>query len=107
MKKIVISMLLLLPLSCLAGTYLESQKITGLANGWGSKNLYINTDKNLTAENCHLTDKRVVLAIGHDQFDLLASMLLSAIHAQSDVRLYVDGCGPNNFMKLISVKIEH
>lgn len=97
--------LILFSISCIGGTNLATQKITELANGWNSSNLYISTDKQLTAENCSV-DTRIVLEESHPQFDLLSSMLLSAIHAKSDVRLYVDGCGTNNFMRLISVKIK-
>ena len=42
----------------------------------------------------------------HPQFELVSSLLLSALHAQSNVRLYVNGCGANNLMKITSVKIQ-
>jgi len=105
MKKIAL-ILTMFSVPCFAGTNLATQKITEIANGWSGSNLYINTDKQLTAENCS-ADPRIVLEESHPQYELLASMLISAIHAKSDVRLYVDGCGVNNFMKLMLVKIKN
>ena len=104
MKKLLL-ILLVIPMSSFSGTHLAEQKITDMANGWSGPNLYISTDRQLRAEGCG-DDPRIVLEESHSQYELLASMLLSALHAQSDVRLYVDGCGVGNFMRLKSVKIK-
>ena len=45
-----------------------------------------------------------MLASSHPQFDLLSSMLLSAFHAKSSVRFYVDGCA-GSYMNLVAVSI--
>ena len=105
MKNYILIFTLIFATSVDAGTLLSAQKVTGLANGWGGTNLYITTDKNLEAESCSATDKRVVLEDAHPQFDIITSILLSALHTKSDVRLYISGCGSNNFMKLMSVQI--
>ena len=91
---------------CFAGTHLLPQKVIGLANGWNGSHFYVNTDQQLSTDECSDTDKRAVLEDDHPQFELVSSLLLSALHAQSNVRLYVNGCGANNLMKITSVKIQ-
>jgi hypothetical protein len=106
LKKIITLILMMASLNANAGTPLNAQKIISLANGWNGVNLYIATDLSLTAEDCNSSDKRYVLESSHPQFELLSSMLLSALHAKSRVQLYVEGCGSSNLMKVMSVKIE-
>ncbi|MCU7829559.1 MAG: hypothetical protein KZQ85_10875 [Candidatus Thiodiazotropha sp. (ex Myrtea sp. 'scaly one' KF741663)] len=105
MKYTFILLAIALTQSVYAGTQLGEQKINSLANGWSGSHLYIATDKSLYAENCSVTDRRIILEDNHHQFNTLTSMLLSALHAKSNVLLYIDGCGVNNYMKLMSVKV--
>ena len=104
MKKLFLIVIAIISFQVSAGTQLAKQRITEVANGWSETNLYITTDQPLTAEGCSETDLRYVLQQGHAQYDLVSSMLLSALHSRAQVRLYVSGCA-GNLMVLKSIKI--
>ena len=104
MKKIFLVIIACISFHANAGTYLAKQRVTEVANGWAETNLYITTDLPLSAEGCSETDFRYVLKQSHAQYDLVASMLLSAMHSRAQVRFYVSGCA-GNLMLLKSVKV--
>jgi len=104
MKNCILGIILLCISSiALAGTQLAPQTITSIGTGWGAEGVYVNTAEGLSAEGCAKNVARMLS--DHVWLKENLSVLLSAFHAQTKVRLYVDGCIGNN-MRLQAVSIQ-
>ncbi|GLX80229.1 hypothetical protein tinsulaeT_35690 [Thalassotalea insulae] len=103
MKKLFLFSFLIVSFSTFAGTKLASQTIVGVSMGWTGEGIYITTTEKLNAEGC--STGTAVMLTETPLFEENLSVLLSAFHANSKVRLYVDGCAGQH-MKLKAVAIE-
>ena len=92
-----------IPSIALAGTQLAPQTITSISMGWGAEGVYISTAEGLSAEGCANNAAR--MPSDHALLKENLSVLLSAFHTETKVRLYVDGCIGNN-MHLQAVMIQ-
>jgi len=83
---------------------LEPQTITAIDMGWSSEGIYIHTKELYTSkDNCGGTAAR--MPFDHPMFKENLAVFLSAFHANSKVRLVVDGC-ISTAMWLKAVRIE-
>lgn len=84
-----------------AGTELPAQTIRLLGTGWDSEGIYISTDEGIQSQSC---GSGGLILQDHILKDEIISILLSAYHANSKVKFYVDGCTGSN-MKIQAVKM--
>lgn len=103
MKKILLILSFMLSTASYAGTSMPPQHITLVTTGWGGEGIYVITQEGLRAEGCAVARARMNLA--HPMLKENLSILLSAFHTNSKVRLYVDGC-INSDLHLKAVAIE-
>lgn len=92
-------------LEVLAGQIVADQELISVATGFSGNHVYVTTTDPVLVEGCREDDSRYVLPDDHPKFDVILSMLLSSLHAGAKVDIYVDGCGPSNYMKLQSLEV--
>jgi hypothetical protein len=103
MKKLLLITMLLACSSANAGTELNIQTIKKINMGWSGEGVYIFTNENFIAEGCISGVAR--MPNSHLLFRENLSILLSAFHTNSKVRLYVDGCiGQQMHLKAVSIQ---
>ena len=85
-----------------AGTETGVVTIRQLSTGWEGSELYIWTNENLRVESC--PSDGFIMPTNHRLADEMMSMILSAYHAGSKARFYIDGC-MNGKMKVQAVKL--
>ena len=92
----------------IAGISLNPQTINVIEMGWSAEGVYVHTNERLvgsagTAEDCGGTTSR--MPFDQPLFQENLSVLLSAFHAESKVRLYVDGClGSSMYLKAVRIE---
>ncbi len=100
-KSALLSALIAAPLAN-AGTETGAVTIRQIATGWEGSELYVWTDQSIMVEGC--TSDGFIMPSNHRLADEMMSMMLSAFHAGTTTRFYIEGC-MHGRMKIQSVKV--
>lgn len=102
MKYVINLAILIAALSCKAGTETSELSLKTVATGWQGSDIFVWTKENVLVEDC--SSSVFIMSSSHPMKSEILSILLSAYHSESKVRLYVDGCTDGN-MNLQAIKL--
>jgi hypothetical protein len=78
-----------------SGTQVLDKTIIDIAMGWGGEGVYVTVEESFSLpEGC--TSERFIMPQNTPLFKENLSVLLSAFHTNTKIRLYVDGCRGNS-----------
>ncbi|USD23363.1 hypothetical protein [Microbulbifer variabilis] len=103
MKKIIFVFLLsFVAQASLADTSTPLITIKAIGTGWGSSDLFIESNENVIVEDC--SNVRLKVSSTNPMFNHILSIALSAYHTKSKVTLRVKGCDGTD-MNAVAIKI--
>ncbi|WP_444904610.1 hypothetical protein ACJJIU_06975 [Microbulbifer sp. CnH-101-E] len=103
MKKIIFVFLMsFVAQASLADTSTPLITIKAIGTGWGSSDLFIESNENVIVEDC--SNVRLKVSSTNPMFNHILSIALSAYHTKSKVTLRVKGCDGTD-MNAVAIKI--